>query len=1450
MGTREELEAELALRKEINEQRKKDLLLAGMEEEAADRLVEKTDRRVHGLQRAHDILVQSEGLSRRQGRHTTNKLRQEEIELEIQLEELEVLSRIEGADQKAIDAKRIQLTLEKEKLSAQGRAVGKAQEMAAAVTGVSSKWREGLFGAIMEGGIEESLSKIGAGLKEQFTLANMLGSSMMKVQEATMAMVWQADSLFASTNQLTNGTGEYNEMIMDVHDSNAQFNVDLETASKAVSTLYQDMSQFTEMTEQSQAALVEATAQLEGLGIDASATAANMEVLNKSLGMSAEEAIAVQKDFAAMASDLGVNAAQISKDFSDNANTFTAYGKEAVRVFKDTAAASKATGIEMGKLLGITGQFDTFEGAANAAGKLNAILGGGMLNSMDLLNASEEERVRMLIQSVEASGKSWDSMNKFERMAVANAAGISDMTEANKLFGTSLAEYDKAQEKVEDNSAAQAELEERAKAATSAQDKFKRIMEQFAVAVIPVLSVITFFADALVTLNDWTGGLLIPTLIGLLGVMALINWATEGSITTMAKEFVMRLFGITIQEADKESKEKLEKATGDLADESGKSAPKMAALTASIASMAAAAAPLLPAITAVAFAIGGLGLAIAAPFIALAVLVWSLKELIIAFMEMPDAIMPAIAGFLALGAASLIALPMMAAGLAAFVFILFPVAWQMPFVAAGLITLAGAAAVFGAAAYLLGAGFKALSAGLTDFPIGTMLLLTPALILFSLGLLMAAPFMLLGGILFGVGALIAGAGLNTLASGVEAFTAKGMVKALYDLIPSLIGFSLGLFFAAVPMLAGGILFGVGALIAGMGLNTLADGIERFTERGMIRAMTKIIWPLIAFSFGLMAAAVPLAAASIYFLVGAVLAGIGLMVLAKGIAGFNDQGMIETMLYLGPALILFGIMAFIASVPLANAAIGIIFAGVLMGIGLMVLAKGIAGFNEEGMIITMALLAPALILFAIGMFAASVPLMAAAYPILIAGALLGIGLGVLGLGISMFNEKGMLATMAILGPVLVLFAISMFLASIPLLAASIPILIAGVLLGLGLGVLALGIGMYDASIIANMALLGPVLVLFAFSMFFASIPLLAAAIPIFIAGTLLGLGLGILGLGLMAFGKVDPAFLAMIGPALVMFAFSLYFAAPWLMAAAGLIAPAALLLGVALAILALGLAPWMKMNIAQVALIGPTLAILGVGLLLASAPLLLAAPFFLIAALLIAPAMAILAKPLMAFAQAIAVIGPFAGVLPALAWGLVALGLALPIFGFGLFMLGVFASLPFFDKGLETLTTALYTFADAMSTISTEKAVALGQVFEGLSKLTDMDNIGDLLFEVAMGIFWMARAIETLPEEKTIALAMLAPAMADLIDSAVQLTPEAVENVNKLVVAAGEYASAQAEMSLSADMDPFVAAIREALSPSGGGGGGGGQDIILVLNGREFARAVDVAIEKNHSLGID
>ena len=75
---------------------------------------------------------------------------------------------------------------------------------------------------------------------------------------------------------------------------------------------------------------------------------------------------------------------------------------EAVRLYRGTLvflddhfsrlwSAAKATGIETQRLLDITGKFDTFEGAAEAAGKLNAVLGGGVIDTNALLMADHDE---------------------------------------------------------------------------------------------------------------------------------------------------------------------------------------------------------------------------------------------------------------------------------------------------------------------------------------------------------------------------------------------------------------------------------------------------------------------------------------------------------------------------------------------------------------------------------------------------------------------------------------------------------------------------------------------------------------------------------------------------------------------------------------------------------------------------------------------------------------------------------------------------------------------------------------------------------------------------------------------------------------------------------------------------------------------------------------------------
>ena len=219
--------------------------------------------------------------------------------------------------------------------------------------------------------------------------------------------------------------------------------------------------------------LTETTARMKALGVSTQAGAQQFDNMIQGMGMTTNMANEASLELVNLGDQIGVAAEVISNDFNKAATELAKYGPDAIDVFKGMAAAAKSTGIEVGNLNVITKQFDTFEGAAQSAGKLNAILGGGVVNSMDLLNATEEERVRLLIQSMSLSGKNFESLNRFEKQAIASAAGIQDMTEANKLFSMSLSAYDDMQASASGASAEAAKLQERAQAATTFAQKLR-----------------------------------------------------------------------------------------------------------------------------------------------------------------------------------------------------------------------------------------------------------------------------------------------------------------------------------------------------------------------------------------------------------------------------------------------------------------------------------------------------------------------------------------------------------------------------------------------------------------------------------------------------------------------------------------------------------------------------------------------------------------------------------------------------------------------------------------------------------------------------------------------------------------------------------------------------------------------------------------------------------------
>jgi hypothetical protein len=364
------------------------------------------------------------------------------------------------------------------------------------LVGIGNKWKNTTEGQIIDLARQQhGFTLLAGSMLDKIKLDNLAGSAMTKVTTATVALFKEQDAAIASFRQATGAGAEYNSVIVDTQLELRTYGVSTAEAGAATEALFKNMASFTQMTESAQKELVGTTALLSTFGVSAETAAKSADVLVEALGMTAMEAAATQRELFATATALKLSPDVIFNEFGPAAAQLGGHGDDMIRVFKGLAAASKATSIQMSSLLKLAGQFDKFESGAQAVGKLNALLGGPYLNSIEMLNASEEERIRMIIKSMQVSGKQWSTMDKFERMAFANAAGISDMTEANKLFNTSLSAYDAQQHKAKLAAVSQEKFAEASRKAMAVLEKFRQIGENFAVSLEPLLEKLGQFAD-------------------------------------------------------------------------------------------------------------------------------------------------------------------------------------------------------------------------------------------------------------------------------------------------------------------------------------------------------------------------------------------------------------------------------------------------------------------------------------------------------------------------------------------------------------------------------------------------------------------------------------------------------------------------------------------------------------------------------------------------------------------------------------------------------------------------------------------------------------------------------------------------------------------------------------------------------------------------------------------
>jgi len=415
-------------------------------------------------------------------------------------------------------------------LTAQEELSGAVQQTMSTLMGLDNKWRKTFFGALSESiaaisnaeksgqALMSAATSFNAALAGASSFGNVVGSSLMKIQETTIKMVQTIDQSEISLRRASGAGEEFAEGLSEAWDDREiqRMAGSMQELSQATASLYSNYRAFSENLPGSQLELsrLALAANRVGINFDDFAT-----VVEKSTRIFGDTATAAMSRLYNSAIAIGEVPARMVKNYISSLDTLAQYsGPRAIKVFQELSAMSKATGIEMQRLVSVADRFDTFESAADSTAKLNAILGGPYLNSVQMLNASEEERLRLLRGTLDATNRSWESLGRFERKAFAAAAGFQSLAVAAAFFQGNMAKVDELTKNQEKQDEAQRQLIMSASKLTPIMDRLARFADRFGKTLAKtVMPAVKIFMRAL----DRFGP------IGLIGAKVLLGLVTN-----------------------------------------------------------------------------------------------------------------------------------------------------------------------------------------------------------------------------------------------------------------------------------------------------------------------------------------------------------------------------------------------------------------------------------------------------------------------------------------------------------------------------------------------------------------------------------------------------------------------------------------------------------------------------------------------------------------------------------------------------------------------------------------------------------------------------------------------------------------------------------------------------------------------------------------------------------
>ena len=315
---------------------------------------------------------------------------------------------------------------------------------------------------------------------------------------AVFAIAKEIDGLAASLAASTGAGRRHQSMLIDTRYELLGVGLGSKEAADAIGSLANRMSGFNRIQESTQRDLSETVAQLTALGVSADTSTDLTNMLTKSMGVAAEDVSAHLQRLTMVGAAIGAGPAEMARDLTEAMPYLVQFGSRAEEVFFGLKAMSEATSVSMATLMSISKKADTFEGAADMASQMNALMGMN-LSTTELLMATSDERLDMIKREFDATGRSFSQMGRFEQQALATAAGFQSVDEAMRFFESSPAEIAANEAAMAEAAVSQEAFDAAVRDAIPLMTKLMNAFKVLLIGVEPLLDMMTEMADLFLT---------------------------------------------------------------------------------------------------------------------------------------------------------------------------------------------------------------------------------------------------------------------------------------------------------------------------------------------------------------------------------------------------------------------------------------------------------------------------------------------------------------------------------------------------------------------------------------------------------------------------------------------------------------------------------------------------------------------------------------------------------------------------------------------------------------------------------------------------------------------------------------------------------------------------------------------------------------------------------------